>query len=147
IPVNASDNGNSPLSNVFIAQNRQFLGTIQIADTLRPEAVEAVRELSRLGFQTTLLTGDHKSIGESVARQLAVDEVEAELLPEQKMARIQKLMDRDHPVIMIGDGINDAPALMQASVGVAMGSGTDVATETANVVLLGDNLLEFVMAL
>ena len=147
IPVNGSTNGNSLSSNVFIAQNQQFLGTMQIADTLRPEAVEAVRELSRLGFRTTLLTGDQKSIGESVAKRLAVDEVEAELLPEQKMERIQKLMGRDHTVIMIGDGINDAPALMQASVGVAMGSGTDVATETANVVLLGDNLLEFVTAL
>jgi heavy metal translocating P-type ATPase len=147
IPVNGSTNGNSLSSNVFIAQNQQFLGTMQIADTLRPEAVEAVRELSRLGFRTTLLTGDQKSIGESVAKRLAVDEVEAELLPEQKMERIQKLMGRDHSVIMIGDGINDAPALMQASVGVAMGSGTDVATETANVVLLGDNLLEFVTAL
>ena len=147
IPVNGSTNGNSLSSNVFIAQNQQFLGTMQIADTLRPEAVEAVRELSRLGFRTTLLTGDQKSIGESVAKRLAVDEVEAELLPEQKMERIQKLMGHDHTVIMIGDGINDAPALMQASVGVAMGSGTDVATETANVVLLGDNLLEFVTAL
>jgi heavy metal translocating P-type ATPase len=147
IPVNGTGNGNSTSSNVFIAQNRQFLGTLQIADKLRPEAVEAVAELSRLGFRTTLLTGDQKSIGQSVAKQLAVDEVEAELLPEQKMDRIQKLMERDHTVIMIGDGINDAPALMQASVGVAMGSGTDVATETANVVLLGDNLLEFVTAL
>jgi len=147
IPVNGSANGNSLSSNVFIAQNHQFLGTMQIADTLRPEAVEAVRELSGLGFRTTLLTGDQKSIGQSVAKQLAVDECEAELLPEQKMDRIQKLMARDHTVIMIGDGINDAPALMQASVGVAMGSGTDVATETANVVLLGDNLLEFVTAL
>ena len=147
ILVNGSANGNSLSSNVFIAQNRQFLGTMQIADTLRPEAVEAVRELSGLGFRITLLTGDQKSIGQSVAKQLAVDEVEAELLPEQKMDRIQKLMARDHTVIMIGDGINDAPALMQASVGVAMGSGTDVATETANVVLLGDNLLEFVTAL
>src|SRR5262245_46680873 len=147
IPVNGAGNGNALSSNVFIAQNHQFLGTMQIADTLRPEAVEAVKELSRLGFRTTLLTGDHKSIGESVAKQLAVDEVEAELLPEQKMERVHKLMERDHTVIMIGDGINDAPALMQASVGVAMGSGTDVATETANVVLLGDNLLEFVTAL
>ena len=147
IPVNGSANGNSLSSNVFIAQNRQFLGTMQIADTLRPEAVEAVRELSRLGFRTTLLTGDQKSIGQSVAKQLAVDEFEAELLPEQKMERVQELMARDQSVIMIGDGINDAPALMQASVGVAMGSGTDVATETANVVLLGDNLLEFVTAL
>ena len=147
IAVNGSGNGSSASSDVFIAENQRFLGTVQIADTLRPEAVEAVAELSRMGFRTTLLTGDHQNIARSVAKQLAVDEVEAELLPEQKMERIQKLMSQDHTVIMIGDGINDAPALMQASVGVAMGSGTDVATETANVVLLGDNLLEFVTAL
>jgi P-type Cu+ transporter len=147
IPVHESGNGDAASSDVFIAQNRKFLGTLQIADKLRPEAVEAVAELSQMGFRTTLLTGDHQSIGHSVAKQLAVDEVEAELLPKQKMERIRKLMMQDHTVIMIGDGINDAPALMQASVGVAMGSGTDVATETADVVLLGDNLLDFVTAL
>jgi Cu+-exporting ATPase len=147
IPTEALGNGNSGASDVFIARNRRFLGVVQVADTLRPEAVEAVAELSRMGLRTILLTGDRDDIGRSVAKSLAVDEVETELLPEQKVNRIQKLLVRDKTVIMIGDGINDAPALMQASVGVAMGSGTDVARETASVVLLGSNLLDFVTAL
>jgi Cd2+/Zn2+-exporting ATPase/Cu+-exporting ATPase len=150
IPVNGSGdsgNGDSGSSAVFVAYNGRLLGVVQIADTLRPEAVEAVAELSKMGLRTILLTGDHESVGRAVAKQLAVDEVESELLPEQKLERIQKLMKRDRVVIMVGDGINDAPALMQATVGVAMGSGTDVARETANVVLLGNDLLGFVTAL
>ena len=118
-----------------------------MADTLRPEAVQAVAQLSKMGLRTILLTGDHQNIGRSVAASLAVDEFEAELLPEQKLERVQELLKRDNCVIMVGDGINDAPALMQATVGVAMGSGTDVARESANVLLLGNNLLDFVTAL
>jgi Cd2+/Zn2+-exporting ATPase/Cu+-exporting ATPase len=149
IPVNggASANGDSGSSDIFVAQNRRFLGIVRVADTLRPEAVQAVAELKKMGLRTVLLTGDHQNVGKSVAASLAVDEFEAELLPEQKMDRIRKLMQRDKTVVMVGDGINDAPALMQASVGVAMGSGTDVAQETANVLLLGNSLLDFVTAL
>ena len=147
IPVLSRTNGSSGSSDVFIAQNKQFLGVVEVADTLRPEAVEATRELSKMGFRTVLLTGDHANVGKTVAERLAVDEFAAELLPEQKMQRVQELMQRDRGVIMVGDGINDAPALMQATVGVAMGSGTDVARETASVVLLGNNLMDFVAAL
>jgi Cd2+/Zn2+-exporting ATPase/Cu+-exporting ATPase len=147
IPVLSRANGASGSSDVFIAQNKQFLGIVEIADTLRPEAVEATRELSKMGFRTILLTGDHANVGKTVAERLEVDEFAAELLPEQKMKRVQELMERDRGVIMVGDGINDAPALMQATVGVAMGSGTDVARETASVVLLGNNLMDFVSAL
>ena len=147
IPVLSRANGSSGSSDVFIAQNKQFLGVVEVADTLRPEAVEATRELSKMGFRTVLLTGDHANVGKTVAERLAVDEFAAELLPEQKMQRVQELMQRDRGVIMVGDGINDAPALMQATVGVAMGSGTDVARETASVVLLGNDLMDFVAAL
>jgi len=140
-------NGNSGASDIFVAQNGRFLGVVEVADTLRPEAVQAVAHLKHMGMKTVLLTGDHESVGRAVGEQLAVDQVESELMPEQKMERVQKLMQRDRTVIMVGDGINDAPALMQATVGVAMGSGTDVARETANVVLLGNNLLDFVTAL
>jgi heavy metal translocating P-type ATPase len=147
IPVSSRANGATGSSDVFIAQNRQFLGIVEVADTLRPEAMEATVELSKMGFRTVLLTGDHASVGKSVAERLAVDEFASELLPEQKMQRIQELMKRDGNVIMVGDGVNDAPALMQATVGVAMGSGTDVARETADVVLLGNNLMDFVAAL
>jgi Cd2+/Zn2+-exporting ATPase/Cu+-exporting ATPase len=147
IPVQSRVNGATGSSDVFIAQNNEFLGVVEVADTLRPEAVEATAELSRMGLRTILLTGDHASVGKVVAEHLAVDEFESEMLPEQKMQRIQELMKGDGKVIMVGDGVNDAPALMQATVGVAMGSGTDVARETASVVLLGNNLMDFVAAL
>jgi len=147
IPVSSRANGARGSSDVFIAQNKQFLGIVEVADTLRPEAVEATAELSRMGFRTVLLTGDHANVARTVAERLAVHEHASELLPEQKMQRIHDLMKRDGNVIMVGDGINDAPALMQATAGVAMGSGTDVARETASVVLLGNNLMDFVAAL
>ena len=94
---------------------------------LRPESVDAVRALRRIGIRTILLTGDAKSIAEKVGRELGIDEVEAELLPDQKLERIKTLISEGRKVAMVGDGVNDAPALMQANVGVAMGSGTDVA--------------------
>jgi Cd2+/Zn2+-exporting ATPase/Cu+-exporting ATPase len=143
----ASGNGNAGSSDVFVARNGRFLGVVQVADTLRPEAVQAVAEMSRMGLRTILLTGDHPGVGQAVAQRLNVDEFEAGLLPEQKLERVEKLMANRETVIMVGDGINDAPALMKATVGVAMGSGTDVARETANVLLLGNNLLDFVSAL
>jgi Cd2+/Zn2+-exporting ATPase/Cu+-exporting ATPase len=148
IPVGDSvTKSSSGSSEVFVAENGRFLGTLEIADTLRPEAAQAVSELSRMGLHTVLLTGDHETVGRAVATRLAVDESESGLLPEEKMERVKELVHRDGKVVMIGDGINDAPALMQATVGVAMGSGTDVARETANVVLLGNDLLDFVHAM
>ena len=90
--MTGSEKADATSSDVFIAENHQFLGTVQIADKLRPEAVDAVAELSRMGLRTTLLTGDHRSIGHRVAKELAVHDVEAELLPEEKMDRIRKLM-------------------------------------------------------
>ena len=96
-----------------------------------------------MGIRSVLLTGDAKPVAEMVARPLGISEVEAELLPEMKLARIKRLVAGRHIVAMVGDGINDAPALAEASVGVAMGSGTDVARESADVVLLGNDLLKF----
>ena len=109
-----------------------------------PEAKEAIAALKSMGLKTILLTGDARSVAESAAKMLGVDEVGAEMLPDQKLARVSELMSQGHTVVMLGDGINDAPALMQASVGVAMGSGTDVARESANVVLIGNDLSKFV---
>jgi P-type E1-E2 ATPase len=97
-----------------------------------------------MGLRAILLTGDSESIARSVANELQVDEVAAELLPEQKVDRVQSLIRAGRNVAMVGDGINDAPALIQAHVGIAMGSGTDVARESANVMLLGNDLLKFV---
>ena len=100
-----------------------------------------------MGLRTILLTGDAAAIAKAIGKQLGIDQVQAELLPDEKVARIESFMAMGKKVVMIGDGINDAPALTQANVGVAMGSGTDVARESADVVLLGNDLLKFVETL
>ena len=96
-----------------------------------------------MGIRTVLLTGDSRRIADAVGRELGIEEVGAELLPEDKVSRVKALVAEGRRVAMLGDGINDAPALMEAHVGVAMGSGTDVARESADVVLLGNDLLKF----
>jgi heavy metal translocating P-type ATPase len=128
---------------VFVARDGRFIGTILIADTIRPEARRAVEALARMRIRTLLLTGDTGRVAESVARALGIDEVEGDLLPDGKLARVRRLVADGAAVAMVGDGINDAPALAEASVGVAMGSGTDVARESADVVLLGNDLVKF----
>jgi Cu+-exporting ATPase len=134
-------------SEVFVARDGQLLGTIAIADTIRPEAARAIRSLQHMGIRTMLLSGDAKPLAIAVAKELGIFEVEADLLPEDKLARITSLVKSGGIVAMVGDGINDAPALARASVGVAMGSGTDVARESADVVLLGNDLIKFTAAL
>ena len=121
-----------------------MLGAIHIADTVRPEAENAVSQMEEMGLHVVLLTGDAESIAQSVAIQLGINAVEAELLPEHKVERVRALMHQGRTVAMVGDGVNDAPALMEANVGIAMGSGTDVARESAQIMLLGNDLLKFV---
>lgn len=140
-------NGAVPGSEIFVARGGQFLGTLQIADTLRPEAKDAIRSLKSMRLRTVLLTGDAKSVAEDVGRKLGVDEIVSDLLPEGKMQYVKQLAEKGHKVAMVGDGVNDAPALMQASVGVAMGSGTDVARESADIVLIGSDLSKLVETL
>jgi len=130
-------------SEVFVAQGGRLLGSIVVADTVRPEAKRAVEALHRMGIRTVLLTGDAKRVATAVAASLGIKEVEAELLPEEKLVRIQALIARKRIVAMVGDGVNDAPALAEANVGIAMGTGTDVAQESADVVLLGNDLERF----
>ena len=143
VPASASADHDSS-SEILVAQSGAHLGTLQIADVLRPEAVDAIRALREMSIRTVLLTGDSSSIGRAVGQQLQVDEVEAELLPQQKLDRVRALRAAGKTVAMVGDGINDAPALMEANVGIAMGSGTEVARESANVLLLGNDLLKVV---
>jgi heavy metal translocating P-type ATPase len=131
-------------SEVGIACDGQFLGRLCIGDVLRREAREAISALKSLGIKTILLSGDAKNVAESAGKMLGVDEVGSELLPAQKVARVRELMKEGRTVVMVGDGINDAPALMAASVGVAMGSGTEVARESASVLLIGNDLSKFV---
>jgi heavy metal translocating P-type ATPase len=134
-------------SEIFVAQEGKFLGTLLVADTLRPEATRAMQDLKSMGLKTILLTGDSKAVAEDIGRKLGVDEIAAELLPEDKLAFVGRLTAERHNVVMVGDGVNDAPALMKATVGVAMGAGTDVARESANVVLIGNDLSKLVETL
>ncbi|HTU23582.1 MAG TPA: cation-translocating P-type ATPase [Gemmataceae bacterium] len=132
---------------VHVARGGRPLGSLDITDALRPESAPAMTELRKMRLRTILLTGDAAAIAQAVGKRLDIDQVEAELLPTEKVARIEALRATGRKVAMIGDGINDAPALTQANVGVAMGSGTDVARESADVVLLGNDLLKFVETL
>jgi heavy metal translocating P-type ATPase len=129
---------------VLVARSGQAIGAIRLCDVLRPEAREAIRELRDLGLRTVLLTGDSVLVARAVGNQLQIDEVCAELMPQQKQQYVEALQRDGQTVAMIGDGVNDAPALAQASVGVAMGSGTAVAMESADVVLIGSDLGKFV---
>jgi heavy metal translocating P-type ATPase len=138
------EHGASDVSQVFVAQNEKLLGIIEIADEIRPEAQIAVDALRQMGIRTVLMSGDTANVAGEVARQLGIDDFEAGLLPETKVARLRALVEQGHTVAMVGDGVNDAPALAAASVGIAMGSGTDVARESADIVLLGNDLARFV---
>ena len=134
---------------VWVAKGAQLLGIIAVADTLRPEAAATVKRLQKLGVEhIIMLTGDNEQTAQHIARQLGINEVYAELLPEDKVQAIKQLQTQYQTVAMVGDGINDAPALAQASVGIAMGiSGSDVALETADIVLMADKLEQLAKAI
>ncbi len=134
-------------SEVHVARGGQVLGGILIADVLRPEAKDAVVAMRRMGLRTVLLSGDSQGVASSVGRDLGVDEAVGELLPDQKAKWVSELRGQDLKVAMVGDGINDAPAMVAANVGVAMGSGTDFARESADVILIGSDLAKFVETL
>ncbi len=132
---------------VYLARDGAALGVLAMADKLRQSSREAVESLRRMGLRTVMLTGDHARAAEAIARASGVDDFEANVLPGDKAERVKKLMDANGPVAMVGDGINDAPALAQADVGVAIGSGTDVAMESADVVLVRSDLKDVVLAI
>ncbi|PKN12470.1 MAG: copper-translocating P-type ATPase [Deltaproteobacteria bacterium HGW-Deltaproteobacteria-4] len=127
---------------VFIARNQQLLGLIALADTVKPEAIEAIRRLHALGLKTALITGDRKDAAQTVAATLGISEVEAEVLPGDKLTVVRRWQAAGKRVAMVGDGINDAPALAAADIGIAIGSGTDVAKETGDIVLVRGDLLD-----
>jgi heavy metal translocating P-type ATPase len=129
---------------VLVARGGRFCGSIVVTDQLRPSAAPAVRALGEMNIKVVLLTGDTRTAAQAAAAQLGITEIYADLLPEQKTAFIAEQVKKGRTVAMLGDGINDAPALSAATVGVAMGAGTDVARESADVVLIGNDLAKFV---
>jgi Cu2+-exporting ATPase len=124
---------------LYVASDREVQGAIVVEDEIRPESRDAVNGLHRRGIRVAMITGDARPVAEAVARTLGIDEVFAEVLPSDKDAKVQELQARGHRVAMVGDGVNDAPALARAEVGIAIGAGTDVAVESAGVVLAGDD--------
>src|SRR5205814_1613912 len=121
----ASASGIEAATDVFVARDGRWLGLVAIADTIRPEAEHAAQMFGRMRVRMILLTGDTQVVANAVAHMVGIREVAAELLPEDKLAYIKALVDEGRVVAMVGDGVNDAPALIAADVGVAMGSGTD----------------------
>ena len=124
---------------LYLVRGGEIIGALALEDQVRPEAREAVAGLRRLGKQVVMITGDARQVAETVGRKLGVDEVMAEVLPEDKAAKVAELQARGLRVAMVGDGVNDAPALARADVGLAIGAGTDVAIESAGVVLAGSD--------
>lgn len=147
VPGAPSVAGRSTATAVHIGIDGTYAGTILIADTLRESARTAVAELHRRGLRTLMITGDTEPTALAVAAELGIDQVRAGLLPEAKLAAIDAERSAGHKLVMVGDGVNDAPALARADVGIAMGSGTDIARESADVILISSDLGDLVSTL
>ena len=139
-----ADEGKTPM---LFAGEKEILGIISVADVVKPTSHAAVKELKAMGIEVVMLTGDNRRTAEAIRRQLDIDKVIAEVLPQDKEREIAALQQEGKTVAMIGDGINDAPALARADVGLAIGAGTDVAIESADVVLMKNDLLDVVTAI
>ncbi len=121
---------------VYVLVDAKVVGAIALADIIRPESREALQRLKQMGIRAMMLTGDSQPVARWVAQELGLDEYFAEVLPDQKAAKIREVKARGFTVAMVGDGVNDAPALVEADVGIAIGAGTDIAIESADIVLV-----------
>ncbi len=138
-----TEKGHTPL---YFAQGTTLVGVIGVADTVKPTSAQAVAELHKLGLEVVMLTGDHPATAQAIAQEVGVSQVIAQVLPTEKEGHIAQLQAQGHQVAMVGDGINDAPALARAEVGIAIGAGSDIALDSADLVLMKSDLLDAVTA-
>ena len=132
---------------MYIAVNNKIAGIIAVADILKENSAKAIKKLHEMGIEVAMITGDNKKTAQAIASQVGIDRVLAEVLPQDKSSEVKKLQEEGKFVAMVGDGINDAPALAQADIGIAIGSGTDVAMESADIVLMRSDLLDVPIAI
>ncbi len=132
---------------VILATRQKLLGVFLVADAVKPESADVIQALHKLGIKTIMLTGDDTNTARYIADQVGIDEVIAEVMPEDKLSTIRQLQKDGKIVAMTGDGVNDAPALALSDVGIAMGTGTDVAIESAGITLLGGDISKLVKAI
>jgi Cu+-exporting ATPase len=147
LQTRSAESANAGQTPVFVALDGQLVAVISIADPIRPTSAEAVRRLKGMGLEVVLLTGDDRRTAAAVARDVGIDRVVAEALPEQKLQEIRRIQEQGSAVALVGDGLNDAPALAQANIGIAMGGGVDVALEAADIVLMRSDLAGVVDAI
>lgn len=132
---------------MVVAVNSKPIGLVAVADTLKDDAIPAIREIQRIGYKTIMLTGDNRKTAEAIAKQLGIDDVYAEVMPSEKVEVVKQTQRKYGVVVVVGDGINDAPALTQANIGVAIGTGTDIAIEAGDIILVRGNLSGLVSAI
>lgn len=134
-----ANQGKTPM---YISIDNSIGGIIAVADTVKPSSKKAIETLHNMGIKVAMITGDNKKTANAIAREVGIDIILAEVLPEDKANEVKKLQENGDKVGMVGDGINDAPALVQADIGIAIGSGTDVAIESADIVLMRSDLMD-----
>ncbi len=142
--ISLAENGKTPL---FVVHDKKIIGILGIMDDVKDDSIEAIRKLKKMGKKLIIITGDHQKVAEAIANKVGIDEVIAEVYPAQKAEKIKSLQNQGKVVAMVGDGINDAPALAQSDLGIALGSGTDIALEAGEIILIKNNLLDVVEAI